>query len=493
MSAHAQSSTSTDNTRSTTSTTTNTKHKPPAVRFKSDFGTISNVSSSDSTLTDSPATSTTPLLSANAALQFSRPKVVTTPLRTTKTSQKLVLLPEQADKVSSDAAATREEEVEPQSPLVMRPSVDTWGRTDAERMSKEARQSRCPRVTAYCTADGYYLNRLMKFLRKEHNVHPRLYDECLYAQYFFPLTLGNSTLLCSSTSRKSSDGHSIMDKRIDQYEMQPGTSQYFDQYDTDECTNEACDQSTGSNNTTPNNYAIPSPELNIGEVFFFDYGVVVCWNLTNEQEIMLLRDLVTSGVLIRPLKEVIEPETFHFQYDFKSGRQPRIYNDMITLKSGNHMTKLTISHAISQSTKLTLYEWQMEDTIERTKPIPKMLAENGRLDLDRTTITKFTGEMYKLRMNVNLISNVLDTPEIFWSEPSLEPLYNAIRAYLEISQRTKILNERVNVISDLLDMLRKDIGVSNMRRITWIIIWLIVVAVFVAIGEIATKMLYLRK
>ena len=54
-------------------------------------------------------------------------------------------------------------------------------------------------------------------------------------------------------------------------------------------------------------------------------------------------------------------------------------------------------------------------------------------------------------------------------------------AYLEISQRTKILNERVNVISDLLDMLRKDIGVSNMRRITWIIIWLIVVAVFVAI------------
>jgi len=172
-----------------------------------------------------------------------------------------------------------------------------------------------------------------------------------------------------------------MDKRIDQYEMQSGTNQYFDQYDIDESTNETCEQLAGSNNTTPNHYAIPSPELNIGEVFFFDYGVVVCWNLTNEQEIMLLRDLVTSGVLIRPLKEVIEPETFHFQYDFKSGRQPRIYNDMITLKSGNHMNKLTISHAISQSTKLTLYEWQMEDTIERTKPIPKMLAKNGRLDL----------------------------------------------------------------------------------------------------------------
>lgn len=28
---------------------------------------------------------------------------------------------------------------------------------------------------------------------------------------------------------------------------------------------------------------------------------------------------------------------------------------------------------------------------------------------------------------MNLVSNVLDTPEIFWSEPALEPLYQAIR------------------------------------------------------------------
>ncbi len=54
-------------------------------------------------------------------------------------------------------------------------------------------------------------------------------------------------------------------------------------------------------------------------------------------------------------------------------------------------------------------------------------------------------------------------------------------AYLEIPQRVELLNERCNVISDLLDMLREDIGNSNMTRITWIIIWLIVVAVFVAI------------
>ncbi|CAG8825379.1 13728_t:CDS:2, partial [Dentiscutata erythropus] len=123
--------------------------------------------------------------------------------------------------------------------------------------------------------------------------------------------------------------------------------------------------------------------------FYFDYGVAVFWNLTEEQEISCLRDLSAAGVMARQLKkEDIECETFHFQYDFDSFRRPRIFNDMITLKSWNHMIKLTISHAISQSTKLALYEWQMAHTIEETKHIPKMLTQTGRLNLDRSQVTK---------------------------------------------------------------------------------------------------------
>lgn len=66
-----------------------------------------------------------------------------------------------------------------------------------------------------------------------------------------------------------------------------------------------------------------------------------------------------------------------------------------------------------------------------------------------------------MRINVNLVSNVLDTPEIFWSEPSLQPLYNAIRKYLEISQRCDLLNQRVGVISDLLDVLKDSLNSTH--------------------------------
>jgi len=42
-----------------------------------------------------------------------------------------------------------------------------------------------------------------------------------------------------------------------------------------------------------------------------------------------------------------------------------------------------------------------------------------------------------------------DTPELFWSEASLYPLYEAIREYLEIGPRAQVLNDRLSVAGDL--------------------------------------------
>lgn len=75
---------------------------------------------------------------------------------------------------------------------------------------------------------------------------------------------------------------------------------------------------------------------------------------------------------------------------------------------------------------------------------------------------------------------IIDTPEIFWSEPALQPMYTAIREYLEIPQRAKILNDRLRVISDLLSMLRDHLTNFGVEYQTLIIIYLIIVAVIVA-------------
>lgn len=62
----------------------------------------------------------------------------------------------------------------------------------------------------------------------------------------------------------------------------------------------------------------------------------------------------------------------------------------------------------------------------------------------------------------------VDTPEIFWSEPDLQPLYSATRKYLEISQRVELLNQRVAVISDLLDMLKENLNSTHGENLEWV-------------------------
>ena len=84
-----------------------------------------------------------------------------------------------------------------------------------------------------------------------------------------------------------------------------------------------------------------------------------------------------------------------------------------------------------------------------TTRIPKELARTGSLSLTRGDALRLTGRLFKLRTDVNLVSNVLDVPELFWSEASLKGLYDAVREYLEIGPRVGVLNERLSVANDL--------------------------------------------
>lgn len=76
-------------------------------------------------------------------------------------------------------------------------------------------------------------------------------------------------------------------------------------------------------------------------------------------------------------------------------------------------------------------------------------------------------------------------PNFFWeSEPTLHPLYAAVREYLEIKSRIQVLNERCRVFLDLAEILTDSIADRKMSRITWIIIILIVISIIVTTSEV---------
>jgi len=96
--------------------------------------------------------------------------------RSSKTTQKLVLLP--------SAPQTK--------PLPTTVSDDILGyetdtgvireyKSAGERMSKEQRKrAGYKRITAYCIAEELRMKLLASFLKREHNVTPRVFDEAMY-------------------------------------------------------------------------------------------------------------------------------------------------------------------------------------------------------------------------------------------------------------------------------------------------------------------------
>lgn len=97
-------------------------------------------------------------------------------------------------------------------------------------------------------------------------------------------------------------------------------------------------------------------------------------------------------------------------------------------------------------------------------------------------------------MLITPASNILDVPNFFWdSEPTLHPLYFALREYLEIAERIKVLNERCRVFLDLAEILSDSMAETKMSTITWIVIILIVVSIIVTLTEVGLRFAILEK
>lgn len=78
------------------------------------------------------------------------------------------------------------------------------------------------------------------------------------------------------------------------------------------------------------------------------------------------------------------------------------------------------------------------------------------------------GQLFILRINIHLQGSVLDSPELMWAEPQLEPIYGAVRSYLEMDQRVGLLTERLDVIADLLAVLKDQVRASHGEYLEWI-------------------------
>ncbi|KAB5570551.1 hypothetical protein GE09DRAFT_711408 [Coniochaeta sp. 2T2.1] len=436
-----------------------------------------------------------------------RPKIG--PQRTTRDAQKLKLLPnpEFGDEGPDEESGR---DVYSQYTRIKDPTA----RRDAARLGK-ADRDRLPRVTAYCTANRYEMEALMRFLKgrgKARNANPKLIDECIYTPYSYgskvpdgsgerhghghaaPQTDGPPSP-DRNYERRHSTGEVEADGRITREDLidLTGGDQHHHPVMGDSSTFHDDQGSAEDHHAVGYDSAIADEpaadfdiEVHTPEVFLFDYGVVVIWGMSLQQEQKFLKEIAKFETE-KLAPDDVETEFFNFYYTREY--QARIYNDFITLRDkNNYMTKLAISHALAQSVKTSLFEELIASTIDTCKDIPTQIALTGKIALSRTQINMQIGELFILRINIHLNGSVLDVPELFWVEPQLEPVYKAVRGYLEMDQRVSLLTGRLDVIADLLAVLKDHLSHGHGEKLEWIVIVLIAAEILVALVNIVVDL-----
>ena len=219
-----------------------------------------------------------------------------------------------------------------------------------------------------------------------------------------------------------------------------------------------------------------------GEIFLFDYGVALFWGMTPEAEAAVLAAPGLRRCVVSPLpRDACEHDEFECGFqDALGAASPKgslsvVQNGVIMLDArfrGDSLAKLAVSHAIAQSTKLSVFEMRVTRLAESTQDIPTALAATGEVKLSLKEASRLTGQLFLQKSSVNLLSTVLDVPEFFWdAADELQGLYGNVTKYLELKNRVAVLNSRYEVLQSMLGMLQQQLQNDHSSRLEWIIIW----------------------
>ncbi|MCX7343274.1 MAG: RMD1 family protein [Proteobacteria bacterium] len=209
---------------------------------------------------------------------------------------------------------------------------------------------------------------------------------------------------------------------------------------------------------------------------FFAYGSVVFWNHTTEEEKGVLAKI--ANFVTSPLSNIQEDV---FTYNYGNETLIEEEEDHIILQSNDPLLKISLSYGLSQSVKLSNFEYEIDQTIQRTRHLPAELAEKGKISLSRKKISQHLGKLFSQKNSINLDSYALDTPEFFWKRPRYEPFYQQAVDFLDIEVRLNILNGKLNLVHELYQILSDELKHAHSSFLEWIIIVLILFEVIISL------------
>ena len=219
-----------------------------------------------------------------------------------------------------------------------------------------------------------------------------------------------------------------------------------------------------------------------GDIFFFNHGCFVSWGFKKGFE-----DKLVEYAKIFSIQPSASIETDHLYYCYGEktsiDTHERLRLDIITLDSEDAKIKSAISYGLAQSIKLESFEEEIKSAIKKNNHLPEEIASRGIISLSRRAIFKRIGEIFIARSSINLNIEFLDAPEFFWRSPTLEPYYTMVKQFLDIPSRVMALNQKLDVLQELLHILNSQVQHRHSSLLESIIILLIAVEIVISLFQ----------
>ncbi|EGW31474.1 uncharacterized protein SPAPADRAFT_72276 [Spathaspora passalidarum NRRL Y-27907] len=234
---------------------------------------------------------------------------------------------------------------------------------------------------------------------------------------------------------------------------------------------------------------IPEEVINIEDgpkkLMVLSNGTLVGWNLSEDEIVStyvpLLGNSIESKYNLFESEELdwIELKTLPENPSYKGNSY--LHGEIMVIQ-GSTIEKRLLDMAafavgISRSTRLSVLEDQLEEHLALTKQNSEVLAMGTRITTSEHEFLQLAGRLFLLRGKLNLYSELIDTPDLYWTEPALEKIYESVSKILDINSRIAILNRKLDYATEEQRAFLSVLNERKSARLEWIIIWLIMVEV----------------
>jgi uncharacterized Rmd1/YagE family protein len=233
---------------------------------------------------------------------------------------------------------------------------------------------------------------------------------------------------------------------------------------------------------------IHARSVNKGDIFVFKTGTVVSWSVPTDTIMKIAtKQLIRAANF--PHADHLEIEDLDFSTD-DTRETSYIRNQQEVVlgtrdengegrKLDTTMAKIAFSMGLARSTKLAVLEEKLDEFHEKSKPVAITLAGGSELSQSREFVLKKTGEILGLRSQLNHYYELTDSlPDIFWdTESKIEEYYTRVGNILDINQRIKQLNSKIDYANELVGVMREISSEKRGHRLELIIIILIAIEV----------------